>query len=263
VRIDNEVSLGHRKAIVNAGIGGDTLHAGLGRVERDVFSQSGVTGVIPFDLNDIAGQSGRTAEQVEADYRKLIAESHERGIRVFCSTWPPESTDLSPQSQNERSKINAWILNSGACDDIVDWNAVVSDPQAPLTYRPEYTTGSDTIHPNAAGHRAMSDATPMRWFADPALGMGPGPTLGLPVATKRRCASRRNFRIHLRAPHGQRLRSARVFLNGRQVALVRGAPFRTRVNLRGLPPTVARVTIFLRTRSGHSYVRTRTYRTCA
>jgi lysophospholipase L1-like esterase len=259
VRIDGELPFGRRVGVVNAGIGGDTLHAGLQRAERDVFSQSGVTAVIPYDLNDIAPQANRTAEQVEADYRKLIADSHARAIRVLCSTWPPESTDLSPQSQDERSKLNAWILNSGSCDDIVDWNAVVSDPQAPLTYRPEYTTGSDTIHPNAAGHKAMSDATPMRWFTAPALGGASAPSLGLPAPSARRCASRRRFVIHLRAPRGQRVRSARVFLDGREVRVVRR---RARIDLRGLPRTVARVTIFLRTRSGRTFVRTRAYRTC-
>jgi lysophospholipase L1-like esterase len=256
VRIGAELPSGHRKAIVNAGIGADTLHAGMERVERDVFSQSGVTGVIPYDLNDIAPQAGRTAEQVIADYRKLIALSHPRGIRVLCPTWPPESTDLSPEAQQERDKINAWILTGGACDDVVDWDRVVRDPRAPLTYKPEYTTGSDTIHPNATGHRAMADAVPMRWFAD-AASPAPAPSLGLPSA--RRCASRRRFVIHLRAPRDQRIRSARVFVNGREVATAHG---RARVDLRGLPATLARVTIFLRTRSGRSYVRTRAYRTC-
>jgi lysophospholipase L1-like esterase len=258
VRIGGELPAGHRKGIVNAGIGGDTLHAGMQRVQRDVFSQSGVSAVIPYDLNDIAPQSGRTAEQVEDDYRKLISSSHARGIRVLCPTWPPESTDLTPQAQDERSKINAWILTSGSCDDIVDWNAVVGDPQAPLTYRPEYTTGSDTIHPNAAGHRAMSNAVPMRWFADPSA----APSLGLPATLLRRCASRRRFVIHLRAPRGRRLRSARVFVDGREVRVIRGRALRARIDLRGLPRTVARVTVFVRTTSGRSYVQTRAYRTC-
>jgi hypothetical protein len=45
-RIDNEMPSGQRKGIVSAGIGGDTLHAGLDRVARDVLSQTGVAGVI-------------------------------------------------------------------------------------------------------------------------------------------------------------------------------------------------------------------------
>jgi len=256
-RIDDELPDGRRLGVVNAGISGDTLHAGLERAERDVFSQSGVTGVIAYDLNDIAPPANRTAEQVEADYRKLIAESHARGIRVFCPTWPPDSGITT--ATDERGKINAWILNSGACDDIVDWNAVVRDPQVPEVYRPEYTTGSDTIHPNAAGHRAMADATPLRWFTAPPLGK---PT-GLPAVSPPACVSRRRFIIHLRAPRGQRLRSARVFVNGRQIASLRGHALRTRIDLRGLPREVARVTVFLRTRSGRAYVRARAYRTCA
>jgi lysophospholipase L1-like esterase len=258
VRINHELPFGRQKGIVNAGIGGDTLHAGLERAERDVYSQSGVSAVIPYDLNDIAPQSGRTAEQVIADYRRLIRESHARAIRVLCSTWPPESTDLGPDAQAARDEINRWVLNSGECDDTIDWDRVVRDPNAPLTYKPEYTSGSDTIHPNAAGHKAMADAVPMTWFAEAPA----GPSLGLPAPSPRGCASRRSFVIHLRAPHGQRLRSARVFVDGREVRVLRGRALRARVDLRGLPRTVARVTIFARTRDGRSLVQTRAYRTC-
>ena len=74
---------------------------------------------------------------------------------------------LREEATHEREKLNAWILNSGTCDDIVDWAAVVSDPEAPYTYMPEYE--SDSIHPNATGHRAMAMATPMRWFELPLL----------------------------------------------------------------------------------------------
>lgn len=251
-RIDGELPSGRRLGIVNAGIGGDTLHAGLDRAERDAFSQSGVTGVIAYDLNDIAPPTSRTAVQVEADYRKLVAESHARGIRVFCPTWPPDASLATPT--DERSKINAWILSSGECDDVVDWNAVLRDPEMPNTFRPEYF--SDGIHPNSAGHQAIADATPLRWFTAPPLASGST------ALSSKRCVSRRNFVIHLRAPRGQALRSARVFLNGRQVAAPHGRRLRAGIDLRGLPRGIARVTIFLRTRSGHAYVRTRVYRTC-
>jgi lysophospholipase L1-like esterase len=40
---------------------------------------------------------------------------------------------------------------------------VLADPEVPLTYNPIYF--SDSIHPNAAGHAAMANATPVtRWF---------------------------------------------------------------------------------------------------
>src|SRR3712207_6941985 len=46
----------------------------------------------------------------------------------------------------------------------------------------------------------------LRWEGGP-----PGASLGLPSSsTAKRCVSRRNFRIRLRAPRGERLRSARV-----------------------------------------------------
>jgi lysophospholipase L1-like esterase len=225
-RIDGELPSGRRLGIVNAGIGGDTLHAGLDRAERDAFSQSGVTGVIAYDLNDIAPPTSHTAVQVEADYRKLVAESHARGIRVYCPTWPPDASLATPT--DERSKINAWILSSGECDDVVDWSAVLRYPEQPNAFRPEYF--SDGMHPNPAGHQAIADATPLRWFTAPPLASGS--TALSPTG----CVSRRRLVIHLRAPHGQVLRSARVFVNGRQVAALHGRRLQTRLNLRGLPP---------------------------
>jgi lysophospholipase L1-like esterase len=252
-RIDRELPFGRRLGIVNAGIAGDTLHAGLERAERDVFSQSGVTSVIVYDLNDIAPPTSRTAVQVEADYRKLIADSHARGIRVLCPTWPPDASLATPT--DERSKVSAWILSSGECDDVVDWGAVLRDPQAPSTFRPEYF--SDGMHPNPAGHQAIADATPLRWFTASPLWTG---SISLPGA--KACVTGGRLLVHLHAPHGQRLLSARVFLNGKQVAAPRGRQLRAPVPLSGVPSGIARVTIFLQTRSGNTYVRTRVYRTC-
>lgn len=166
-RNQNEVPVGLRKGIVGAGIGGDTLHGALadGRLERDVLSHSGVGGVVIWVTNDL---TTRTAEQIIADYRIVIARSHARGVRAYCPTWMPGAQSIGARA--ERAALNEWIINSGECDDVVDWDRVVRNDAAPDTFKPEYF--SDGIHPNAAGHAAMSEATPVRWFT--ALRLRPG-----------------------------------------------------------------------------------------
>ena len=163
--INQYVPAGQRKGIVNEGLGGDSLYVALaGRFARDVFTQTGVTGVILYDINDMDPQNGQTLADVENSYRTAVSQSHAHHIRVFCSTWAPESiSDLAEIESAERSQINQWILNSGVCDDTVDWATVLADPNVPQTYNPLYF--SDSIHPNAAGHAAMANATPVtRWF---------------------------------------------------------------------------------------------------
>lgn len=163
--IHTYVPAGKRKGIVNMGLGGDSLYVALaGRFDNEVLTQTGVTGVILYDINDMDPQNGRTLQEVESSYIDAVNRSHSHHIRVFCSTWAPESvSDLAEVESNERSQINEWILNSGVCDDTVDWASVLADPNAPQVYNPLYF--SDSIHPNAAGHAAMANATPIkRWF---------------------------------------------------------------------------------------------------
>jgi hypothetical protein len=88
----------------------------------------------------------------------------------------------------------------------------------------------------------------------------PNETLGLRAT--RRCTSHRRFRIRLRAPRGQRLRSASVFVNGRRVRVLHGRRLRAPVDLRGLPRGRFTVRVTARTLSGRSVSETRRYRTC-
>ena len=86
-----------------------------------------------------------------------------------------------------------------------------------------------------------------------------GRNLGGPSA--RRCLSRRAFTIRLR-PKG-RLRSARVFVNGKRVRVVRKrGRLRARVDLRGTPKGRAVVRIVARTKAGRTIRAKRRYRTC-
>ncbi len=157
-RNQDEVPAGTRKGIVGAGMSGDTLHAAVDRFDRDVLSQSGVSGVVVWVTNDLAT---RTADQVIDDYEIVIARSHAAGIRVYCPTWPPRAQSLG--AWRERVKLNEWIRTSRRCDDTVDWDRTLRNDALPPTYKLGYF--SDGIHPNRAGHAAMSEATPLRWFA--------------------------------------------------------------------------------------------------
>jgi lysophospholipase L1-like esterase len=250
VRVNKELPSGQQKSVISAGIGGDTLHAALTRIRRDVYGQTDVTGVVLYDVNDIAPNGGsRTADQIEDDYRKVIADSHARNIRVFCSTWPPESTDLSPSATNERNKLNAWILNSGACDDIVDWDRVLRDPHAPETYFPDYY--SDSIHPNAAGHKAMADAVPLRWFR--LANLAPNATVP--------CVDRRKFKFHIHQPRDGRVVDVKAYVNGKLVKHLRAHRVQ-RLVLRRLPKGIFTIKIVATTTNHTRTVSTRRYRGC-
>jgi len=95
----------------------------------------------------------------------------------------------------------------------------------------------------------------LRWEGGP-----PGAALGLPSA--RRCASRRAFSIRLRAPRGHRLRSARVYVNGRRVRTRRGRSLRSAVRIRLRRRGVTRVTVVAVTRDGRRLAASREYRMC-
>jgi hypothetical protein len=88
-------------------------------------------------------------------------------------------------------------------------------------------------------------------------------SLGLPVVGAGRCLSRRAFRIHLRAPKGQRLRSAVVVVAGRRARVTkRGGRLTATVDLRRAPRGAFEVRVSAITVSGRRVSERRRYRTC-
>lgn len=84
------------------------------------------------------------------------------------------------------------------------------------------------------------------------------------LPSSRRCLSRRVITIRLRrAPRGDRIRSARVTVDGKRVKVRRGKRLSARIDLRGLPKGTARVMVTVRTSKGRTLRSARTYRTCA
>ena len=59
-------------------------------------------------------------------------------------------------SNAKRQTINNWIRNSGSYDYVVDFDAVLRDPNKPHLMKAELT--ADGLHPNSAGYQKMAEA---------------------------------------------------------------------------------------------------------
>jgi lysophospholipase L1-like esterase len=159
-------------AVVNQGISGNqVLRDGAGlsalaRLERDVLSRPGVKWVILLEgINDINirgradGPTALTAEELIWGYLQILARCHAAGIKVLGATIMPEEgvPAASERGEKIRQAVNAWIRAKGNFDAVVDFDAVVRDPQHVAKIKAELDPG-DHIHPNDAGNQAMADA---------------------------------------------------------------------------------------------------------
>jgi hypothetical protein len=78
----------------------------------------------------------------------------------------------------------------------------------------------------------------------------------------RTCVSARSFRIRLRAPKGDKLRSVVIYVAGKRKLALQGKKLTAPVSLKGLPKGVFTVRVQAVGTSGKRYVDLRTYRTC-
>ena len=165
-------------AVVNQGISGNqVLRDGAGvsalmRLDRDVLAIPGVTWVILLEgINDINirgradGPNALTSDELIWGYRQIIARAHEHGLKVIGATIMPEEGVPTASERGEaiRQKVNEWIRANGNFDAVVDFDAVVRDPQRPVRMKPEFDPG-DHIHPNDPGNQAMADAFDLGLF---------------------------------------------------------------------------------------------------
>ena len=166
--------------VLNHGIGGNRLLRdslgpnALARFDRDVVAQTGVRWLIVFEgVNDIGtrlhaekvNQSWATADDIIDAFQQMILRAHTHGIKVYGATITPFGGSFydSPQTEEERTKVNQWIRTGGAFDGVVDFDKIVRDPQQPDRLRPAYDSG-DHLHLSPAGYTVMADAVPLTWF---------------------------------------------------------------------------------------------------
>src|SRR3954447_17428632 len=90
-----------------------------------------------------------------------------------------------------------------------------------------------------------------------------GAAAGTVLPGSHTCLSRRHFQIRLRSPQHARLRSARVFVDGKRVRVFRrGGRLRANVDLRGKHKALVKVRVVARTPNRRVVRETRTFRTC-
>jgi lysophospholipase L1-like esterase len=166
-------------AVVNAGISGNrvTTEGNLlfgqnlqARFERDVLALNKITHIVLLEgINDIGMPSMEagepiTAEEIIAGYRNIIARAHARDIKIFGATLTPYEGAVyyTEAGEQVRQEVNRFIRNGREFDGVIDFDAVVQDPNRPVRILPIFT--EDNLHPNDAGYKAMADAINLDLF---------------------------------------------------------------------------------------------------
>ncbi len=171
--------------VSNQGIGGNHLLTdGLGpnalaRFDPDVLAQAGVRWLILFEgVNDLGGLTisgevtpadhAQLVARMIAAYQQMIERAHTHGLRVYGATITPYVGSgyyhPGPLNEADRQAVNQWIRATGHFDAVIDFDAVVRDPQQPGHLLPAFDCG-DHLHPSVAGYKAMGDAVPLELFA--------------------------------------------------------------------------------------------------
>ena len=170
--------------VSNQGIGGNHLLTdGLGpnvlaRFDRDVLAPAAVRWVIVFEgVNDLGGvarngevppaQHGEMVQRAIAAYEQIVLRAHAHGLRVYGATITPYAGSNyyhpGPLSEADRQAVNQWIRGAGHFDAVIDFDAVVRDPEHPDRLLPAFDCG-DHLHPSPAGYKAMGSAIPLELF---------------------------------------------------------------------------------------------------
>jgi lysophospholipase L1-like esterase len=167
-------------AVLNEGVSGARVlrdrmgQSALARFGRDVLRHRHAdTVILMMGINDVGWPDSvldswpaPTADDVIAGYQQLVERAHLQGFRILGATLTPfantfEGTPLAgyynAEKEAKRQALNTWIRESGAFDDILDFDRLLRDPDRPAFIKKAYDSG-DHLHPNDAGYQAMAES---------------------------------------------------------------------------------------------------------
>jgi len=146
---------------------------GLSRFLRDALDVDGESHIIVLlGINDFGmGAASRnpdeevSADQIIAGLEQFATRGHLRGIKVIGATLTPfgRAAYFSAAGEEKRLAVNAWIRSTKDFDGVVDFDAVVRDPNQPSQLRAEFDSG-DHLHPSDAGYLAMGNSIALSLF---------------------------------------------------------------------------------------------------
>ena len=163
---------GAHKAVVNEGIGGNTITRdnlqppadsppGIDRLDRDVLTHQGVTHVILFmGTNDVRREA--SAAQVIAGLQDVIRRVKAKGLKIVGVTMIPRhnrppaenNTGWNAAKTQIRNEVNQWIRTRAPFDAVIDFDKVVQDSRNADVIDPPFNCG-DGIHPSPRGYYEM------------------------------------------------------------------------------------------------------------
>lgn len=163
-----------KMSVLNAGISANQLinsHSdkgenALARLERDVYSQTGVKAVILNQgLNDIRHYPEYDADKIIERMRQVINSVHGQGLKIYGGTLTPfkGSGMYTSKKEKTRQEVNDWIRTSGEFDGVIDFDKALRDPEEPERFLPKYDAG-DHLHPNDLGYKKMAESVDLSMF---------------------------------------------------------------------------------------------------
>jgi lysophospholipase L1-like esterase len=92
-------------------------------------------------------------------YRQLIARAHVKGLKVLGATITPYGGAFYYTAEGEavRQAINTWIRTGHEVDGVIDFDAIMRDPDNPTQIKDGLHMG-DHLHGSDAGYAAMAAA---------------------------------------------------------------------------------------------------------